>query len=103
MLVRLGIEREVAPKMREFPNGETAMRQMVVDGHASALGCTQLTEIRMTAGLSYVGPLPPPYDLTTTYTAAASARSGVPDLARAFIARISGPDMAGTRAACGFE
>jgi molybdate transport system substrate-binding protein len=103
MLVRMGIDREVTPKVREFPNGETAMRQMVVDGDPSALGCTQLTEIRMTAGLAYVGPLPPPFDLMTTYTAAASAQSGAPDLARAFIARLSGPAMADQRAACGFE
>jgi molybdate transport system substrate-binding protein len=103
MLIRLGVERQVAPKVREFPNGETAMRQMVVDGDQAALGCTQVTEIRMIPGLAYIGPLPPPFDLMTTYTAAASAQTGAPDLARAFIARISGPDMTKQRAACGFE
>jgi molybdate transport system substrate-binding protein len=103
MLIRLGVESQVTPKVREFPNGETAMRQMVADGDQAALGCTQLTEIRMTPGIAYVGPLPAPFDLMTTYTATASAHSGAPDLARAFIARISGPDMIEQRAACGFE
>jgi len=103
MLSRLGIERQVKPKVREFPNGETAMRQLVLDGDLRALGCTQLTEIRMTPELAYLGPLPPPYDLVTTYTAAASATCEAPELARAFMARMSGPDMSEQRAACGFE
>lgn len=107
VLRALGIEAAMAPRLREFPNGETAMRALAeerhTEGDTGGIGCTQATEIRHTPGLTLVGPLPPPHGLVTVYTAACSATTRQPELAHALVAWLTGPDA---RAACeqaGFE
>jgi len=77
----LGIAENLAPRLREFANGETAMRALATDGLADCVGCTQNTEILSTEGLDLVGVLPAAYGLATTYTAAVSASAADPTLA----------------------
>jgi molybdate transport system substrate-binding protein len=103
VLHKLDIERDVATRLRPYPNGATAMRALADEGRMGDLGCTQLTEIRYTAGLTAVGPLPAGFDLATVYSAAVARDAALPDLARHFVTLLTGPTSAAMRAAGGFE
>ena len=52
VLRALGIEPAVLPHLRPFPNGATAMRHLAEAAEANAIGCTQITEIEYTPGLT---------------------------------------------------
>lgn len=85
VLEQLGIAAAVAHRIRNFPNGATAMREMAAaSGHP--VGCTQATEIIATPGVQLVGPLPAGFDLETVYTAAVNAKAADPEGARRFVA-----------------
>ena len=64
----LGLDVELADRLRVFPNGATAMRAMAEDGGENLIGCTQVTEIKYTPGIDLVGLLPKEFELATTYT-----------------------------------
>lgn len=102
MLDRLGIAQEMAPRLRSFPTGVVAMRELARP-KGRPIGCTQATEIRSTPGIRFVGPLPEGFELTTVYTAGVCTAAKLPDLARRFIATLSAPEAAETRANLGFE
>lgn len=89
-------------RLRTFPNGATAMAALAQAPEPDAVGCTQVTEILITQGVFLTGVLPPPHDLTTTYTAAVAADADAPDLARALIAALTAADAAPVRKECGF-
>ncbi len=103
VLRELGLAEKLSRRLRIFPNGATAMRAMAVSGEADAIGCTQLSEILFTQGVSAVGRLPSRFELGTVYTAAVTARAQNPTLARALIASLTAPAAAELRRACGFE
>ena len=103
VLERLGVAADVAPRLVVHPNGATAMRALAEGGPAGALGCTQVTEILYTTGLTLVGALPEPLGLSTVYAAGVAHGAAEPALAAAFIALLAGPDAAATRRAGGFE
>jgi molybdate transport system substrate-binding protein len=90
-------------RLRMFPNGATAMAQLARAAEPDAVGCTQVTEILITEGVHLSGLLPPPYELTTTYTASVSGTAREPELARALIDALTAPEAAGLRSECGFE
>ena len=92
-----------ARKLRTFPNGATAMAALAQAPEADAVGCTQVTEILITPGVRLSGLLPPPHELTTTYTAAVASDADEPELARALVAALVSPDAAALRRECGFE
>lgn len=81
VLSKLGIDTELAPLVRNFPNGATSMRELAADTGASPIGCTQVTEILYTPGIRLVGELPAEHALLTVYTAAVCARAREPELA----------------------
>mgnify|MGYP001226958914 CR=1 FL=1 len=103
VLRELGVDGLLKDRLREFPNGATAMREMAAASEAAPIGCTQVTEIKYTPGVELVGLLPTQFELATTYTAAVSAQSPQPALAAAFIALLVGDDTRGLRAEGGFE
>ena len=90
-------------KLRTFPNGATAMAALAQAPEADAVGCTQVTEILITAGVQLSGLLPPPHELTTIYTAAVATDADQPELARALIAALTATEAAQVRKECGFE
>jgi molybdate transport system substrate-binding protein len=92
-----------AGRLRTFPNGATAMAALAQAPEMDAVGCTQVTEILITRGVRLTGLLPPPHELTTTYTAAVAAEAKEPELARALIAALTAAEAAPVRAECGFE
>ena len=103
VLARLGIAAETAARLSVHPNGATAMHALAERGPPGALGCTQVTEILYTPGLTLAGPLPDPFGLATVYAAGVASDAGEPALAAAFIELLSGEGAAAERRAGGFE
>ena len=103
MLDRLGIGTALAPRLRMFANGRTAMRALADSADPDALGCTQASEIVATPGIVLVGALPAPYALATVYSAAIPAVAASDDLARRFIALLADAESLAQRRAAGFD
>ena len=103
VLGKLGIAETVASRLRTFPNGATAMKELASHAGPGAIGCTQITEINYTPGVALVGPLPDAFELATVYTAAVSAKAQQPELARRFVDLIAGHRSRCLRAQGGFE
>jgi molybdate transport system substrate-binding protein len=103
VLKSLGLHESLASRLREFPNGATAMAEMAACGSANPIGCTQVTEILYTDGVSLVDVLPREFELATVYAASVSAQAAEPELAARLIALIAGPDTAALRTTAGFE
>ena len=103
VLHRLGIADTVAPRLRSFPNGAIAMRELAASGEPAPLGCTQVTEILYTPGVTLAGALPAEFGLSTLYAAAVATVARQGDLARSFIARLTGPETQALRREGGFE
>ncbi|MEO6928322.1 MAG: substrate-binding domain-containing protein, partial [Casimicrobiaceae bacterium] len=58
VLRKLGIDSEVAARLRPFPNGAAAMAALAQAQEPHAIGCTQVTEILYTPGVVLAGTLP---------------------------------------------
>jgi molybdate transport system substrate-binding protein len=102
VLTQLGIADEVEGRLKIFPNGATAMRNMADSDAKHPIGCTQTTEIIATAGIKLSGALPKGCDLATTYTAAITTRAVHPREAQILIDLLTGADQAGLRERAGF-
>lgn len=102
VLGRLRIADEVADRLRIFPNGATAMRQLALSDARRPIGCTQATEIIATDGVALCGPLPPGCELATMYTAGVTTRATNPAQARALIALLTGAEHGELRRRVGF-
>ncbi|MFO1323319.1 MAG: substrate-binding domain-containing protein [Burkholderiales bacterium] len=92
VLRALGLWPGAAERLRAYPSGAIAMRELAQACGDGLVGCTQVTEILYTPGVELVGPLPAPFALETVYSVAVAARSRHPDLARRFAAHLAGPD-----------
>jgi molybdate transport system substrate-binding protein len=103
VLRSLGIDGDVALHLRPFANGATAMRALADEGQCGDIGCTQMTEIRYTRGVTAVGVLPSGLDLTTAYAAAVTHHAEHPDIAQRFIALLTGPQSKDLRMSGGFD
>lgn len=103
VLKALDIAEELAPRLRPFANGATAMREMSQATEAGVIGCTQVTEILYTPGVQLVGLLPPEFELATVYTAAVCSAAREPRAAADLIRLLAGPEAASVRRAGGFE
>ena len=102
MLTALGLDESLAGRIREFPNGATAMRAMAENGEEGMVGCTQVTEILYTPGVRLIGELPAAYALRTVYTAAVCARSELPREAAKLIDLLTGAESLALRRESGF-
>jgi molybdate transport system substrate-binding protein len=102
VLEQLGIADEVAERLRIFPNGATAMRELAGSTATRPIGCTQSTEIITTDGVILSGSLPPGCDLATTYTAGVTAAAAHPRQAQALIALLTGAGQQKHRERAGF-
>lgn len=103
VLKRLSIYAEVESRLRTFSNGAAAMQELAQSDARGLVGCTQITEINDTPGVTLAGPLPPDYELATVYAVAVCARTRQPDLARRFAQLLSGTASRGVRLQGGFE
>ncbi|WP_128926887.1 molybdate ABC transporter substrate-binding protein [Bradyrhizobium guangxiense] len=102
VLDQLGIAYEVASRLKIFPNGATAMRELATSTATRPIGCTQATEIIATDGIALSGSLPPGCELVTMYTAGVTAQSAHPKEAAALIALLTGADHRELRHRVGF-
>jgi len=102
VLDRLGIAYELASRLKIFPNGATAMRELATSAATRPIGCTQATEIIATDGIALSGSLPPGCELVTMYTAGVTTRAVQPKEAAALIALLTGPDRRELRQRAGF-
>jgi molybdate transport system substrate-binding protein len=103
VLDRLGIRTRVAPALRPYPSGADAMAAMAESSERVVLGCTQVTEIVYTPGVTLVAPLPTGFGLSTAYVAAVATRSAHAAEAAALVAALAGRSSAALRRAGGFE
>jgi molybdate transport system substrate-binding protein len=99
MLESLGIRAQADKHLRVFPSGNIAMRELASAG-GRPIGCTQVTEILNTPGVTLVGPLPKALELATVYTAGICRQTHMADLARRFATQMAG---APERARFGFS
>ena len=102
VLERLGIAGEAAPRLRTFPNGQTAMAALAVQQGGRPIGCTQITEILNTKGVALVGNLPDEFALATVYTLGICAKAQSPEVARRFAAMLTGEGSRELRRKLGF-
>jgi molybdate transport system substrate-binding protein len=99
----LGIRKDVASRLRAFPNGATAMRELAAAQSKNPIGCTQVTEILNTPGVTLVAPLPKGCDLATTYTAAICSKAESGPEARRLASLLTAADARRLRARLGFS
>ena len=103
VLAELGLADATRARWRTYPNGATAMREMVNAGPAGAIGCTQVSEILNTPGVRLLGALPKRFELATLYTAAVAAAAQRPEAATRCIALLSAAAERPVRQRCGFD
>ncbi|XSC45866.1 molybdate ABC transporter substrate-binding protein [Bradyrhizobium sp. RDT10] len=102
VLQQLGIADDVAARLRIFPNGATAMRELAASEARRPLGCTQSTEIISTKGVSLSGSLPPGCELATMYTAGIAIAAAHPQQAQNLIDLLTGAGQLEQRTRAGF-
>lgn len=103
VLDALGIARDVAARLRPYPNGASAMRALAQAHDEHPIGCTQVTEIISVPGVTLVAPLHREFELATVYTAGVCARAALPGEARGLAALLSGQAARSAREHVGFE
>lgn len=103
VLAELALDQALASRLRPFPNGATAMRELAARGATGAIGCTQVTEILYTPGVALAGTLPARFELATVYAAAIPVRAANPEIATRLIELLTGPEASESRRLGGFE
>ena len=98
----LGIADTVASKLHAYPNGNAAMNAMAACDDPHVMGCTQVTEILITAGIDLVANLPLEFELATMYTAGVRSTSTCAAEAQAMIDILTSTENAALRAKGGF-
>lgn len=99
---QLGVLQDIAAKIKEFPNGATAMKTMAT-APGRPLGCTQITEILYSPGVQAVGLLPKGCELDTVYAAAVATNTRQAELARKLIDVLTDSDLDAYKNAHGFR
>lgn len=103
VLRRLGIHDQVMGRLRMFASGAVAMSALAESGDAAAIGCTQVTEILYTSGVTLAGSLPEGYELKTIYSAGIARDGADVFAAQRFIDLLTGAGSLALRQAGGFE
>jgi molybdate transport system substrate-binding protein len=102
ILMQLGVADDVEARLKIFPNGASAMRNLAESTAARPVGCTQSTEIISTPGVTLSGSLPRGCELSTVYTAAVATQAADPKHAQDLIDLLTGADARELRTAAGF-
>jgi len=103
VLKKLGIYDDVQANLQPYPNGAIAMAHMAQNTDDDVIGCTQVTEILYTKGVTLVGLLPKEFELSTLYAAGISRNAAHPALAHKFIEELTGDQTQQLRADGGFN
>jgi molybdate transport system substrate-binding protein len=102
VLAKLGIVDEVTHRLKVFPNGATAMRELAASDARLPIGCTQSTEIISTKGVTLSGSLPPGCELATMYTVGITSQGAHAPEALALIGLLIGAAEREKRERAGF-
>ncbi len=102
VLEQLGITDKVAARLKIFPNGATAMRELAASRGQRPIGCTQSTEIISTKGVTLSDSLPPGCELATMYTAGITVAAARPQQAQELIDVLTGASQHEQRIRAGF-
>ncbi|MEH2519086.1 molybdate transport system substrate-binding protein [Bradyrhizobium sp. AZCC 1610] len=102
VLQQLGVADEVSARLRIFPNGATAMRELAASEARRPIGCTQSTEIISTKGVTLSGSLPSGCELATMYTAGITTAAAHPQRAQDLIGLLTGAGQHEQRKRAGF-
>lgn len=102
VMAQLGVHEQLQPRFRTYPNGALAMAALAGTAARDAIGCTQVTEILYTDGVTLVGNLPDEHALSTIYTAAIPAHASNPLEAGELIGLLTHADFADVRKKGGF-
>ena len=78
------------------------MRELATSWGVRSIGCTQVTEILNTPGVTLVGPLPQGHELATVYPAAVCRGATSPAAAAALVALLTGVESLEHRTRAGF-
>jgi ABC-type molybdate transport system, periplasmic component len=100
---KLGVFEQIRARVREFPNGATAMKALAAAAEPDGLGCTQVTEILYTPGVTLVGELPEGCALDTVYTIAVAAGAAQPELAGKLVEALASPGLSEFKRANGIK
>ncbi len=100
---RLGVLDTLEPRLRTYPAGAIAMRELAAATTPNPIGCTQVTEILYTPGVELVGLLPQEFELATDYTLGLCTAAAHPEQARMLADLLAGPASAAIRRQGGFE
>jgi molybdate transport system substrate-binding protein len=103
VLDQLGIRSEVAQRLRPYPNGAVAMHALAHSSGSMPIGCTQVSEIKHTEGVTLVGPLPTEFELATVYSIAVCSAAQQQAVAHRFAEWLVGADASEARRKAGFE
>ena len=103
VLRTLALDRELAPRLHAHPNGAAAMAALARSDQEGSIGCTQITEIRITPGVKLVGPLAGTFELATAYAVGLSAVAHESAHARRLAEMLAGRESAALRLQSGFE
>ena len=99
----LALDQELAPRLHTHANGAAAMAALARSDQEGSIGCTQITEIRITSGVKLVGPLKGSLELATAYAVGLSAVARDGAHARRFAEMLAGRESAALRLQSGFE
>lgn len=102
VLAQLNIADKVKDKIREFPAGRLAMKDLAASTRPHPIGATQTTEIVSTPGLRLVGTLPKGFELSSTYAAAIPAKAANAAAAKMLIELLSADAQKTLRESKGF-
>ncbi len=101
MLEQLGLMDEVRPKLKYYPEGQTAMEAAARGEVGFGLG--QISEIMPVAGVDLLGPIPESLQLQTIYAAGLAVHSAAPEQAARLLEYLQGTQAAASFKAQGFE
>ncbi|KRR23737.1 molybdate ABC transporter substrate-binding protein [Bradyrhizobium retamae] len=102
VLRQLDIADQLAARLRIFPNGATAMRELAASKARRPIGCTQSTEIISTEGVTLSGSLPAGCELATMYTAGITTAATHPQQSQHLIDLLIGNGQRELRKRAGF-
>jgi len=102
VLADLGIDAEVADRLRPAPNGATAMRALAASASKLPIGCTQATEILSTPGIALVASLPQGCELATVYACGVATKAVAHAEAAKLVAMLTAGAAGDTRRRLGF-
>jgi molybdate transport system substrate-binding protein len=104
LLKKMGIYEQILPKTTRYPDAGAVMEHLL-KGKAREIGFGPVTEILLhrDKGLKLVGPLPAEVQNYTSYSAAPMTASASPELARAFVRYLGGPESKALLVAAGID